>query len=179
MSLNRTGERCKLAASRLREPRIKIIRLLGRDHGSEAVQQVARRDESRRRCLDRHLDGQASAELQWHSVVSRRAITRDVGMVVAVIPACSAPVFLARRLRVAHSLTTRELPPNPASRRRRQSFAPLRHPLSHSAVNRFAQWSRVLSRDRNMSSRLPRRTRRTVWRDTPVILTAALMLWPS
>jgi len=67
--------------------------------------------------------------------------------------------LVARRLRVAHSVTTRRLPPYPACRRCRQSAAPFRQPPSHSAFSRSVQWSSVVSRDRNTSSRVPARLR--------------------
>jgi len=46
--------------------------------------------------------------------------------------ATSEPALVARRLRVVHSVTTRWLPPYPASRRRRHSSAPFRQPPSQS-----------------------------------------------
>ena len=69
---------------------------------------------------------------------------------------------IGRRLWVAHSLTTRWLPPNPASRMRRHSSAPFRQPPSHSVQSLSAHRSSEVERERNTSSRVPARMRRTV-----------------
>ncbi len=119
----------------------------------------------------------ASADLQSRSDVSRRATVRAGGTVVTASD-WPEDACVARRLRVAHSVTIRWLPPYPASRRRRQSSAPFRQPASQLACSRFTHRSSVVSRDRNTSLRVAARMRRTVWRDTPVVLTMPLMLLP-
>ena len=83
------------------------------------------------------LTRKASADLQSRSDVSRRAMVRAGGTVVT---ASGRPedASVARRLRVAHSVTTRWLPPYPASRRRLQSSAPFRQPAFQSAFSRSA-----------------------------------------
>ncbi|MGI3899208.1 MAG: hypothetical protein ACRYGP_32850 [Janthinobacterium lividum] len=69
------------------------------------------------------LTRKASADLQSRSDVSSRAMARAGGTVVTASGRLD-DACVARRLRVAHSVTTRRLPPYPASRKRRHSSAP-------------------------------------------------------
>jgi len=87
------------------------------------------------------------------------------------LPDPDSTALSARRCRVAHSPTTRRLPPKPDARSRRQSSVALRHPATQSRSGRGSQGVRLFWRTRKTSSRSPSTIRRTRPRLSPSFAT--------
>lgn len=118
----------------------------------------------------------ASALDRWfRAEVMSSAILRAGGH----FPLPASIAFSARRCRVAHSPTTRRLPPKPEVRSRRQSSVALRHPPTQSSSSRSNQGVRPFWRTRKTSSRSPHTIWRTRPRLSPVVRTMRLTGTPS